>query len=156
MQALATTDDYELLIGPVPAEDKPRLEYELDVASSVVAGVAPGVLPWYLYDSTDPDMTDPGPVPKPVVMVTCQVTANLMASPAGGTGGAVTMERVGLVQTQYDTSDTYGLLPASWKLTLKPWRTDAGLASVALAVNHPGQPLPVDWWQRDMDEEMTP
>ena len=154
MQPLATTDDYELLIGPVPDEELPRLEYNLEVASSVVASVAPGVLPWYTYDPDDPELDDPGPVPKPVVMVTCQTAASLMATPTGGSG-AVTMERVGLVQTMYaEGTDTYGILPAAWKLTLKPWRTDMGLASVKLTT-HDDDPLPVDWWQRDMDEELA-
>jgi hypothetical protein len=149
MQALATIDDYELLIGPVSADDTERVTFLLGVGSSVVASVAPGVLPWVHYDDTDPEAIDPGPVPDAVVLVTCQVTARLVAEPAGP-DGAVSMERIGWVQTAYATnwSDS-SLLPEGWRLLLKPWRAP-DLASLKLVVPHPLEyglgGYGGDWW----------
>lgn len=150
---LATIDDYTLLIGPVGPGDEPRLEALLMVSSSVVVGVAPGLLPWWTYDSSDPDAVDPGPVPEPAVLVTCQTASNMATNPAGAGGGAVQMERVGLAETTYAASTwdtTYGLLPAAWRLLLKPWRPP-DLASVKLSVPHPAmyefeEGYGGDWW----------
>ena len=155
MQPLATPADYELLIGPVAPADEPKLEYLLAVSSSVVVSVAPGLLPWTVDPADwplDPDTglpIDPGPVPEPAVLVTCQTAATMMLNPTGG-GSAVAMERIGLVETQYvATSDVYGLLPAAWRQLLKPWRPP-DMASVRLSVPHPTtyglDGYGGDWW----------
>jgi hypothetical protein len=148
---LATTDDYALLIGPVSADEEVRLEYLLLVASSVVATVAPGLVPWTSYDVTDPDAVDPGPVPPPATLVTCQSAARLMANPTGS-DGAVTQERVGMVETSYNTdwSVANAILPSGWRLMLKPWRPP-DLAAIKLSVPHPAEYLfgsgyGGDWW----------
>jgi hypothetical protein len=152
MTPLATTEDYAKLIGPVPEGDEPRLETMLDVASSVVAQAAPGLLLWY-NPPIDPDTglpIDPGPVPAPATFVTCQVASGFMDDPTGSSG-PVTMERVGLVETQYAAGTTGwdALLPAGWRLLLKPW-TAPELASVKLVVPHPAEYFAdgwgVDWW----------
>ena len=164
MQPLATIADYELLIGPVDPGDEPRLEYMLLVASAVVVGVAPGLMPWAM-DPTDwpldPDTGAPvdptggDPVPAPAVMVTCQVTANLMTDKTG-TQGTVAMERVGLAETQYNAGgDTYGLLPGAWHLTLKAWRQP--WVSLKLHVPHPSVGMHTyEWWWDQVPEEVTP
>ena len=155
MQALAEISDYELLIGPIDSDDEDRAEFLLGVASSVVAGVAPGVLPWIHYDPADPDAIDPGPVPDPVVLVTCQCASRLLAEPAGA-DGAVSMERIGWVQTAYDTGWTTdsGLLPAGWRLLLTAWRAP-DLASIRLSVPHPLEyglgGYGGDWWLWELE-----
>jgi hypothetical protein len=132
MIPLASLADYELLIGPVGTEDEPRLDYLLIVSSSVVAGVAPGLLPWV----QDDPVPDPGPVPEPAVLVTCQTASTMMTNPAGNSG-AVTMEKVGLIENQYAVhGNAEGLLPSAWRTLLRPWRPP-DLASVRLAVPHP-------------------
>jgi hypothetical protein len=151
--ALATQTDYELLIGPdpTPASDEARLAYMLEVASSVVVTVAPGLYPWLVWPLDDDGVpVDPGPIPQNATLVTCQVASNLMSDPAGASG-TVTMERVGLAQTHF-TSDwtlTSGLLPASWRLLLKPWRFP-DMASISLVVPHPSEGLlgmmGDEWW----------
>jgi hypothetical protein len=152
MPPLATTDDYELLMGPVAPADEPRLAYLLGVSTAVVVVVAPGLMPWVQWP-TDPITglpVDPGPIPPPATLVTCQVAARLMDDPAGA-NGAITMERIGLVETQYqpDWSVANALLPTGWKLLLKPWRPP-DLASVRLATPHPAEYLMGgyggDWW----------
>jgi hypothetical protein len=140
MPALATTDDYELLIAPVPDEDEPRLEYCLNVASYVVVTVAPLLYPWVVWPLDDAgDPVDPGPVPPPAVMVTCQAASQLFANPEGSPG-PVTMERIGLSLTRYGApwDVTGGLLPAGWQIILKPWRLP-DIAAVRLVVPHPSE-----------------
>lgn len=147
---LATEADYELLIGPVDPADDARLGYLLDVASSTVVTVAPLLGVWYFDDwPLDPVGTpiDPGPVPSPATLVTCQTAARYMAIPDGG-GGPVTMERVGLAQTHYDTTSwdiTVGMLPPGWQITLKRWRMP-DFASVRLFVPHPSESPWLEWW----------
>ena len=149
MPALATQEDYELIIGPVAVEDEPRLEYMLEVASFVVVTVAPGLYQWMVWPIDDETglPVDPGPVPKPAVVITCQVTSRLMSEPEGA-AGPVAMERIGVVQTHYDTdwAVSSGLLPAGWQLMLKPWRLP-DLASVRLVVPHPSEGSA--FWQED-------
>lgn len=143
MQPLATLADYELLIGPVDPSDEPRLDYLLLVASTVVTTVAPDLYSWLSGVNT-------APVPEPAVLVTCQVGARLLEQPTGS-DGAVSMERIGWVQTAYTTSwsQASGLLPAGWQLMLKPWRPP-DLASIRLSVPHPSEALlggyGQDWW----------
>ena len=161
MPPLATITDYELLIGPVAQTDDARLNYLLIVGSTVVASVATGALPWLYWDPANPPIdpdtglpaTDPGPVPEPIVLVTCQVTAHLMDDPEGASG-AVKMERVGWVSTEYDTqwAAQSGLLPAHWRLVLKPWRPP-DLATARLTVEHPMEGWWWDWW---LDQQETP
>lgn len=146
MPALATTDDYAMLIGPVPAEDEDRLVFMLDVSSAVVVSVAPGLNVWYAPPlDSDGQPVDPGPVPPNAVLVTCQVASRLMADPDGGSGH-VTMERIGLAQTHYDSDWTLasGLLPAGWQLLLKSWRP-LPLESVLLRVPHPAESWLETW-----------
>jgi hypothetical protein len=137
MTTLATIEDYELLIAPVAAADLERVTYLLDVASSVVAGVAPGLLPWTHYDPDDPEAVDPGPVPAPATLVTCQTTSRMVEEPTGG-DGALTMERVGLVERGYQPTweSASGLLPSGWRVVLREWVAPA-FASVRLSVPHP-------------------
>ena len=145
MASLATAEDYQLLIGDVAADDDERLTFLLSVGSSVVVSVAPGLLPWWLDETQEP-------VPEPAVLVTCQVTSRLMADPDGG-DGAVSMERIGWVQTAYDTNwaTQSGLLPGGWRLMLKPWRAPE-LASVRLSVV---LPHPVGWgWNEPLVAEV--
>ena len=160
MPPLATITDYELLIGPVAQTDVARVDYLLIVGSTVVASVATGALPWLYWDPNNPPidpstglpMTDPGPVPEPVVLVTCQVTAKLVEDPEGAPG-AISSERVGWVSTVYDTqwAAQSGLLPASWRLVLKPWRPP-DLATVRLTVEHPME----GWWSYYWDDTPEP
>jgi hypothetical protein len=156
---LATSDDYTLLVGPVPSGGEPKLDYMLLVASSVVAGVAPGLMPWWTYDPTDPSQTDPGAVPPPAVLVTCQAANVLMLSPSG-VPGPITMEKVGLAETQFSaTADAYGILPNAWKQLLRPWRYPE-IGSICLTVPHPSEYLGVygaEWWLWGLGlEEVTP
>jgi hypothetical protein len=158
MPALATVADYELLIAPVPDEDEPRLTILLDVASSAVVTVAPGLQPWISWPLDDEGVpVDPGPVPPPAVLVTCQCAAGLMSDPEGS-AGPVSSERVGLAQTHYETpwDRSLGLLPAGWQLLLQPWRCPE-LASVLLVVPHPS---PARYWDRswwwEVVEDPTP
>ena len=146
--ALATSDDYALLIGPVSPGGQGKLDYMLLVASSVVVGVAPGLLPWWQYDPGDPESVDPGPVPPPAVLVTCQGASALMLS-STGVPGQVTMEKVGLAETEYSpNSDAYGILPNAWRQLLRPWRYPE-IASIKVTVPHPSEYLAGyggQWW----------
>jgi hypothetical protein len=107
------------------------------VATSVVAQVAPGLLPW--AQGAPPAQADgitPQPVPDPAVLVTCQTTSTIVGDPSGG-GGKVQMERIGLGVTQYAPGgDIEGLLPIAWRRLLKPWRPPV-MASIPLSVPHP-------------------
>jgi hypothetical protein len=153
MPALADQDDYELLIGPVDPADEPRLDFMLEVASSTVTTVAPGLYPYYVWPLDDQGIpADPGPVPDPAVYVTCQVASHYLADPGGG-GGRVMMERVGLVQTHYDTTawdPSTGTLPPGWQLMLKQW-LPSSLASVPLVVPHPAEAALYRWWAWDQE-----
>jgi hypothetical protein len=163
--ALATETDYELLIGPVATGDEAKLDYMLMVASSLVVGVAPGLLSWWNYDPAnpplDPDtglpLPDPFPAPEPAVLVTCQTAQNLML-PTGSTGGRIMMERVGEAATTYaPVSDTEFLLPTAWRSLLRPWRAPE-IASIRLSVPHPlmytrGGWGPDWWWTPDSDDD---
>jgi hypothetical protein len=158
---LATIDDYTLLIGPVATADEPKVDYMLLVASSVVVGRASGLLPWWQYDpnATDPDTglpyPDPGAVPEPAVLVTCQ-TADLLVTSPRGVSGPVVMEKIGLAESQYATrTDPETLLPVGWRSLLRPWRPP-DLASVALTVPHPSEyrygGYGADWWLYELGD----
>jgi hypothetical protein len=155
MTALADLTDYELLIGPVATADEQKVDYMLLVASSVVASKATGLLPWWWWDPANPPLDDdgnpvpdPGPVPEPAVLVTCQTASNLITGGPGG--GAIQMERTGLAETTYAPAENAeGLLPVAWKTILKPWRPP-DMATVRLVVPHPSEYLRggygADWW----------
>ena len=151
MEALATVEDYEMLIGSVADSDEPRLEFMLRVASSVVVGVAPGLLPWTNGEAETE-------VPENAVLVTCQTASALMADPTGGSG-AVSMERVGLVETQYATADVEALLPVAWRQLLLPWRPPT-MAAIKLVVPHPlayeMDGWGGDWWFLQDDDVVAP
>jgi hypothetical protein len=146
---LAELADYELLIGPVASTDEAKTNYMLLVSTSVVCGVAPGLLPWAQGNPPlDTDGVTPLPVPEPAVLVTCQTASNLSNDPTGG--AKVTMQRVGLVEAQYAAGgDEDNLLPVAWRRLLKPWRAPE-MASIVLTIPHPmayaGYSDDWNWW----------
>jgi hypothetical protein len=157
---LAQLSDYEMFFGDVPAANEPMVEFLLIVASSVVAQVAPGLLPWATgAPPAQADGVTPQPVPHPAILVTCQTTNTIVTDPTGRQG-KVQMERVGLIQAQFAPGgDVESLLPVAWRRLLKPWRPPE-MASVTLSVPHPMEygmgGWGWTWWFPTLEGETPP